>query len=56
MTDNEVLELVKAHTRYDCKCECGEYLLKRGYGWMSERNAWEKHFSEVLIERLGRNA
>ena len=44
------LELVQAHTKYGVKCECGEYLLKRANGFMSERDAWEKHFAEVLQE------
>lgn len=46
-------ELVKSHTRYDIKCECGEFLMKRKYGFMSTRDQWELHFIEVLREALG---
>lgn len=42
------LELVQAHTKYGVKCECGEYLLKRADGYMSERDAWEKHFAGIM--------
>lgn len=48
----DIEELVKSHTRYSVKCECGEYLLKRKNGFMSERDQWELHFIEVLREAL----
>lgn len=52
MYEQQFLELVQEHTRYDIKCECGEYLLKREYGFMSSRDQWELHFAKVLDEVL----
>lgn len=52
MTFEQILELVKAHTRYTVKCECGELLLKRENGFMSERDQWELHFAKVLHDSL----
>lgn len=49
---DEYLKLVQAHTHYSVKCECGEFLLKREDGLMSERSAWEKHFAQVLFEHF----
>ena len=48
------LELVQAHTKYGVTCECGEFLLKRSNGFMSERDAWEKHFAEILEKVYGK--
>lgn len=48
MGDIDFLAIVQAHTRYDVKCECGEYLLKREHGFMSSRDQWEQHFADVL--------
>jgi len=52
MTYEEILALVKAHTRYHVKCECGEFLLKRENGFMSERDQWEIHFATILNESI----
>lgn len=49
---DEYLKLVQSHTQYTVKCECGEYLLKRSMGFMSEREAWERHFAKVLFDHF----
>jgi hypothetical protein len=54
MTYEEILALIKDHTRYDTKCECGEFLLKRVHGFLSSRDQYELHLAEVLYEDLGR--
>lgn len=52
MEFNDVLDLITAHTRYDVKCECGEFLLKRELGLMSSRDQWELHIAKVLYEHF----
>lgn len=52
MSQQQILSVVQAHTRYDVKCECGEYLLKRAKGFMSSRDQWEEHLAEVLTQAL----
>lgn len=52
LSQQEIKELVEAHTRYTIRCECGEFLLKQENGFMSEREQWELHFAAVLFEVL----
>lgn len=55
LSHEKIRQLVQAHTRYTVKCECGEYLLKRENGFMSERKQWEMHLAKVLFEALSTN-
>ena len=52
--NEELFKLVKAHSKYPVNCECGESLLKRNNGFMSERDQWELHFAEVLSAYFNR--